>query len=693
MRRMISCLWYTLFAVAVCCRVSTTNAFVVVRQYHPSADNYSGSLTPQQHALLIAHQSNARIPRTGHSRTLETPTKLFSFHPLVDVATVGRQILSHSSQRFLLRWKTYTMIPIVAGFVGWLTNYVAVQMIFRPIQWTGIPIYRKEGEPLGLFGWQGIVPAKTMKMSEAMVNATITQLLSMDEMIQRVSPSKVAEILLPQADLILKPIVKDLSADLLPPWAQSAALASVDNTPVQYKERICYRFLENLTKGVQGNVDRVLSLRNCVVEQMMADRSLLGKLFQISGKKELQFLTDSGLLFGFLLGILQLIVALYWDNPWTMSVGGLVVGLATNWLALKWIFEPVKPTRVGPFVLQGLFLRRQAEVSADFSKFFATKVLLSQQLWKSILTDPTTSPRFAALFAKTLADVAKEESRGLVDLERDPKPLYAACRKATSTLSAYLYDLHGYIDGALDIERTLRTRMMAMTSEQFERVLHPIFEEDELTLILAGGGLGFAAGLIQQCVSTGSLVLMPQLSLGRKTKLAVAGVAVAITSISCAMTKPWDRIASFKQELLQRVRDPQYTFYAIDLDRDGFLDQDEIRLAALSILGHGSSDASIEEMFVELDMDRDGVVSLDDFKQWWASTAEDDGFRRKLARGLEQDRPEEKLNAVRRRWRTIRIRNGRDVRVVWENRRLLLQQIRTEDTTLAQEVNFLASCV
>ena len=585
------------------------------------------------------------------------------------------------------------MIPVVAGFVGWLTNFVAVQMIFRPIQWTGIPIYRKEGEPLGLFGWQGIVPAKTMKMSEAMVNATITQLLSMDEMIQRVSPSKVAEILLPQADFILKPIVKDLTVDLLPPWAQSAALASVDNTPVQYKERICYRFLENLTRGVQGNVDRVLSLRNCVVEQMMADRSLLGKLFQISGKKELQFLTDSGLLFGFLLGILQLIIALYWDSPWTMSVGGLLVGLATNWLALKWIFEPVKPTRVGPFVLQGLFLRRQAEVSADFSKFFATKVLLSKQLWKSILTDPTTSPRFAALFAKTLADVAKEESRGLVDLERDPKSLYAACRNATGTLSTYLYDLHGYIDSALDMERTLRTRMMSMTSQQFERVLHPIFEEDELTLILAGGGLGFAAGLIQQCVSTGSLVLMPQLSLGRKTKLAVAGAAVAITSISCAMAKPWERITSFKQELLQRVRDPQYTFYAIDLGRDGFLDQDEIRLAALSILGHGSSDASIEEMFVELDMDRDGVVSLDDFKHWWASTAEDDGFRRKLARGLQQDRPEKKLNAVRRRWRTIRIRNGRDVRVVWENRRLLLQQIRTEDTTMAQEVNFLPSSV
>ena len=46
-------------------------------------------------------------------------------------------------------------------------------------------------------------------------------------------------------------------------------------------------------------------------------------------------------------------VALFFENSWTSSIGGLIVGLATNWLALKWIFEPVNPTKVGPFILQG----------------------------------------------------------------------------------------------------------------------------------------------------------------------------------------------------------------------------------------------------------------------------------------------------------------------------------------------------
>ena len=65
--------------------------------------------------------------------------------------------------------------------------------------------------------------------------------------------------------------------------------------------------------------------------------------------------------------------------------------------------------------------------------------------------------------------------------------------------------LHPYVDKTLGLQNTLKTQMEKMTSVKFERVLHPIFEEDELTLIIAGGVLGFAAGLIQQGIETGAI--------------------------------------------------------------------------------------------------------------------------------------------------------------------------------------------
>lgn len=53
---------------------------------------------------------------------------------------------------------------------------------------------------------------------------------------------------------------------------------------------------------------------------------------------------------------------LVYDKPWILPAGGAVVGYLTNWLAIKLIFEPVDPVKFGPFVLQGLFLKRQNEV-------------------------------------------------------------------------------------------------------------------------------------------------------------------------------------------------------------------------------------------------------------------------------------------------------------------------------------------
>lgn len=57
-----------------------------------------------------------------------------------------------ASQKFMDRPATYLLIPVVAAFVGWFTNWLAVQMIFYPVKFWGIPIFRRQNVPLGLIG-------------------------------------------------------------------------------------------------------------------------------------------------------------------------------------------------------------------------------------------------------------------------------------------------------------------------------------------------------------------------------------------------------------------------------------------------------------------------------------------------------------------------------------------------------------
>jgi len=54
-----------------------------------------------------------------------------------------------------------------------------------------------------------------------------------------------------------------------------------------------------------------------------------------------------------------------------------------------------------------------------------------------------------------------------------------------------------YTTSALGIEEEMRTKMKSLSPAEFEGVLHPAFEEDEIQLIVLGGILGAIVGVIQ----------------------------------------------------------------------------------------------------------------------------------------------------------------------------------------------------
>ena len=455
---------------------------------------------------LISHSTvmSKPVPQTVRTHRDAHPLLSFSkksesYHPR------KMNIFTKAVAKFKARPGTYLMIPVVAALVGWITNWMAVQMIFYPIQFWGIPLYRRPEIPLGLLGWQGIVPCKTRPMSIVMVNMVTTQLLSVKEVFARLSPARIADLLAPRMPLMVQQVLQDLPLPSFVSFLPEAVYGGLPQSSQEILQIYNRDFLQKLVKAMQKNIDSIFDIQKCVVDQMLIDRTLLGQLFRKCGQQELDFLTNSGLWFGFLLGLIQMAVALVWENPWSLSIGGAIVGLATNWLALKWIFEPVYPTKFGPFILQGQFLRRQPEVAKEFSSFFANKILNAHELWKSLLADP----KFADLFGSHFGAFMTKVSTGVLNYTPEPEAIALATREALAKLPLHVPVLYEYMNSALGLESSLRIKMEQMTSAQFERVLHPIFEEDELTLILAGAALGFAAGLIQQGLETGQISLKP----------------------------------------------------------------------------------------------------------------------------------------------------------------------------------------
>ena len=75
-----------------------------------------------------------------------------------------------------------------------------------------------------------------------------------------------------------------------------------------------------------------------------------------------------------------------------------------------------------------------------------------------------------------------------------------AARRLLRELPGCLQATYAYTEEAMDIERTLSTRMSALPHSRFERLLHPAFEEDEWKLIGVGGLLGLFVGVFQLLV-------------------------------------------------------------------------------------------------------------------------------------------------------------------------------------------------
>ena len=438
-------------------------------------------------------------------------------------ATFFQQQFDLARAKFLANWVAYAFIPVVAGILNWLTNALAVKMIFSPEEYVGLDIKRFPETPAGFFGWQGIVPCKVRKMSSTMVDLMTSRLLDVREVFGRLDKQKCGECLEPGIDAIAEGVAADLFAASaestgesseneekpLPSWSAALIAAAPLAATLAAKDlarKHGKRLVASVLGEMQQRVPEVWDVKTQVVGAMTRDKKIIVELFQRCGRNEFAFIRRSGLYFGFLFGIFQMVQWLVWDPWWSLAVGGAAVGYATNWLALTLMFSPVHPKTFGPFTLHGAFLRRQDEVSGEFASMLRSRVLSAENIWREILTGTTTSRVFFAILER--------KTREQLEKARAEERIVACAAKALgetrwalierAVVARVLADLPGhlplvyaYSDGALDLEATLREKMRGLSGEEFEGVLHPVFQEDELTLILVGALLGLVAGFAQ----------------------------------------------------------------------------------------------------------------------------------------------------------------------------------------------------
>jgi len=283
-----------------------------------------------------------------------------------------------------------------------------------------------------------------------------------------------------------------------------------ENLPPSMKNEIYYRvrsrighLVEELMVDIQQNLDELVDMKEMITNQLVADKELLNRLFQESGEKEFNFIIISGFHFGFLFGLVQLVAYYLYPAWWMLPLFGLMVGYATNWIALNIVFRPLEPTRVGPWTIQGLFLKRQPEVAMTWCRLVTREILTVRRLISHMLTGSRAQRTRSLIYKhiKPLVDEAAGLNRPAAQVAVGVQGF--AGLKASVGRKAVEVSLRPFADPifneerSLVVERLLRERMLGMRPSEFQDLLRPPFQEDEMKLILLGAALGLAAGFAQ----------------------------------------------------------------------------------------------------------------------------------------------------------------------------------------------------
>jgi len=271
------------------------------------------------------------------------------------------------------------------------------------------------------------------------------------------------------------------------------------------RERLPH-IVEEIITDVGEHIEELLDLEHLVVSRLRADKALLNRLFLDSGKSEFKLLIDCGYYFGFFFGLLQLGWWIIYPAPWTLAAAGLVHGWMTNYLALNLVFRPLHPIKIGPWQIQGLFLRRQKEVAGIWCHMVTREILTIRALMRSMLTGPRAD-RAAALIRGHLKPLVEEAIAAVgpiaqvavsaAGVERIQEQLST---KALGVSADPFEDEAFNEERAVVVERLLRDRMEHLPPEEFQDLLRPCFKEDEWTLLALGSVVGFIVGVLQHLI-------------------------------------------------------------------------------------------------------------------------------------------------------------------------------------------------
>jgi uncharacterized membrane protein YheB (UPF0754 family) len=396
-------------------------------------------------------------------------------------------------EAFSYPWWVYVTIPLGAALVGWATKILALKMMFYPVEFKGIKPY---------LGWQGQIPKRAPKMAAVAVDSLTSGIIKPEEMFDRIDPEEMAaELAVPlhqtAADIV------DTMMMAMQPQVWRATPDQVKDVIVANVDKRIPALARDMFDDLRGRVDQIFDIKHMVVTNLVRDKVKLNSVFQDIGRSAFKFLIRAGLWFGFIIGLVQVLVFGLTGWTWTLPAFGLLTGGLTDYVALQMIFRPLERRRIFPgFSWQGVFQAERDDVIRGYAALMAREIFTPQAIMESMLTGPMSDKFYDIIDGEVRQTIDNQlgvavrvinlvGNRQYQQMKRD---VAATVIEKLPETSSYM---EGYLRERLQLEDTMIEKMKLLDSQSYENLLRPAFKDDEWIIVVLGAALGFLFGELQ----------------------------------------------------------------------------------------------------------------------------------------------------------------------------------------------------
>lgn len=191
------------------------------------------------------------------------------------------------------------ILAAIGGIIGWITNLLAIKMLFRPFQPVNIPLIN--------FKIQGLIPKRKAEIAKSIGETVETELLSVEEIIDKlVKSNNRAAILLILKDKITM-IVSDRLPFVIPSVFKNMILRYINGVIDEEGDKIITEFIEDVITKTTTDIK---------ISKMIEDKINNFEMEELESiaiktvKAELKHIEILGGILGFIIGIFQGIIIL-----------------------------------------------------------------------------------------------------------------------------------------------------------------------------------------------------------------------------------------------------------------------------------------------------------------------------------------------------------------------------------------------